>query len=91
MEKQHINPFIVRQKAESKEGKEFTKELVALNWSLQEHQFEGYKKQLAYNLKTLEYKKFLGYDVKNEEIEEIKKELKQYENIKKELKSYETI
>lgn len=81
MQKQHVNPFIVRQKAESKEGKEFAKELEALNWSLQEHQFKGYKIQLAYNLKALEYKKFLGYDVKDEEIVKIQEELKQYETI----------
>lgn len=81
MEKQHVNPFIVRQKAESKEGKEFAKELEALNWSLQEHQFEGYKKQLAYDLKALEYKKFLGYNVKDEEINKIREELKSYETI----------
>lgn len=81
MEKQHVNPFIVRQKAESKEGKEFAKDLEALNWLLQEHQFEGYKKQLTYDLKAMEYKKFLGYDVKDEEIDKIKEELKLYETV----------
>lgn len=80
MEKQHVNPFMIKQKAMSDEGKAYINDLEQLNWELQEHQFEGYKKQLRYDIMALKYKKFLGYEVSDEEIETKEKELEEYDS-----------
>lgn len=79
MEK-NVDPFLIKQKAMSEEGKAYAKDLEQLNWQLQEHQFEGYKIQLRYDITALKYKKFLGYEVSDEEIEKKEKELEEYDS-----------
>ena len=80
MEKQHINPISVRQKAETEEGKKYSAELEEINWKIQNLVFEQCKLQCQYELKSLEYKKFLGYEIDETKVEQLKKELEQYDS-----------
>lgn len=80
MEKVSVNPILVRQKAETEEGKKFAKELEDLNWEIQSLVFEQCKLQAKYELKTLEYREFLGYPVDDKKKAELEEEVSNYDS-----------
>lgn len=65
----------IKKNAMSEQGKKYQAELEDLNWILQEKQFELVKLQKKFEHKSLLYKQFLGYDVNQEELEKLTKEI----------------
>lgn len=63
---------LVREKMNSAEGKEFLSRLNDMNVTVQQLEYTLNLRKMAYAFQSLKYKEFLGYDLTEDEKQEIK-------------------